>query len=50
MYPSKASKQQRLYRMTFGVRKEPATSTFDTKQVSKPTSDTLMETPKTPIL
>jgi hypothetical protein len=28
----------------------PATSTFDTKQVSKPTSNTLMETPKTFIL
>ena len=34
--------------MTFGVR--PATSTFDTKQVSKSTSATLMETPNISIL
>jgi hypothetical protein len=48
--PVKSLKTTKTIQDDLWCKNVPATSTFDTKQVSKPTSDTLMETPKTSIL
>ena len=48
--PVKSLKTAKIIQDYLWCKYVPATSTIDTKQVSKPTSDTLMETPKTSIL
>ena len=48
--PVKSLKTTKTIQDDLWCKNVPATSTFDTKQVSKPTSDTLMETLKTSIL
>jgi histidinol phosphatase-like enzyme len=48
--PVKSLKTTKTIQDYLWCKNVPATSIFDTKQVAKPTSDTLMETPKTSIL
>jgi hypothetical protein len=48
--PAKSLKTTKTIQDDLWCKNVPATSTFDTKQVSKPTSDTLMGTPKPSIL
>ena len=48
--PVKSLKTTKTMQDDLWCKNVPATSTFDTNQVSKPISDTLMETPKTFIL
>ncbi|CAC5401122.1 unnamed protein product [Mytilus coruscus] len=47
MFLSRASKQPRLYRMTFGVRMYLSYQHSTPNKYQNPTSDTLVETPKT---